>query len=161
MSMEIAEYSVILTFVLTGILFLTLTFTLSKVLRPDRPDPDKLSTYECGEEAIGGGQIQFNSRFFVIALVFVLFEVEIIFFFPWSIVASQPSSITSTVPQWGIIVLAEMVVFVVILAIGLAYAWAHGHLDWIKPSTSPTQVVSKVPAHLYEKLIQEATAPKR
>ena len=134
-----------------------LTFSVSKFLRPNHPDSEKLSTYECGEEAEGTGQIQFNSRFFIIALIFVLFEVEMIFFFPWTIVANSSSFHQETNTTWGILALTEMLVFVFILGIGLAYAWAKGHLNWIKPETVPSKLDYKIPMSAYEKLDHKAT----
>ncbi len=145
-------YIGLLTFIVTGMLFLSATFLLSKVLRPNNPDDEKLSTYECGEEAISAGQIQFNSRFFVIALIFVLFEVEIIFLFPWAIVYSNPQLIAETNGLWAKIALIEMLVFVLVLGLGLAYAWAKGHLDWIKPETKPTEIDYAIPMEVYDGL---------
>lgn len=144
------QYIHLFTFIGTGILFLSLTFLISKILRPNRPDAEKLSTYECGEEAISFGQIQFNSRFFVVALVFVLFEVEIIFLFPWAITFSNPPSQVQNTTSWAQLALIEMLVFVVVIALGLAYAWAKGHLDWIKPETKPTDFKSPIPLQAYE-----------
>ena len=144
------QYIHLFTFIGTGILFLSLTFLISKILRPNRPDAEKLSTYECGEEAISFGQIQFNSRFFVVALVFVLFEVEIIFLFPWAITFSNPPSQVQNTTSWALLALIEMLVFVVVIALGLAYAWTKGHLDWIKPETKPTDFKSPIPLQAYE-----------
>lgn len=150
MSEDIAPYVVLVTFLATGAIFLALTFLVSKILRPNKPDASKLSTYECGEEALGSGQIQFNSRFFVIALLFVLFEVELIFLFPWAIVAGVETSIDSS---WKLLALIEMAVFVLVLAVGLVYAWAKGHLDWIKPTTKPSDYFSKVPTKAYDRFL--------
>jgi NADH-quinone oxidoreductase subunit A len=144
------QYIQLFTFIGTGILFLALTFLVSKILRPAHPDAEKLSTYECGEEAISFGQIQFNSRFFVVALVFVLFEVEIIFLFPWAITFSNPPSQTKLTSSWAQLALIEMLFFVLIIALGLAYAWAKGHLDWIRPETKPTDFKSPIPSKAYE-----------
>ena len=145
-------YIGLLTFIVTGILFLSVTFGISKILRPNLPDAEKLSIYECGEEAISGGQIQFNSRFFVIALIFVLFEVELIFLFPWAIVFSNSQIVTKSSGLWLKIALIEMIVFVLILGLGLAYAWVKGHLDWIKPETKPTEIEYAIPMEAYDEL---------
>ncbi|MBC7387719.1 MAG: NADH-quinone oxidoreductase subunit A [Opitutaceae bacterium] len=143
-------YLGILTFLGTGGLFLFLTFSISKALRPDQPDPEKLSIYECGEEAVGNGQISFNSRFFVIALIFVLFEIELIFLFPWAVVFSDSKMIVENGNVWTGLALVEMLAFVFILFIGLIYAWAKGHLDWIKPLTIPTKIDNTIPEELYK-----------
>ena len=146
------EYVAILTFAGTGGLFLLATFLLSKALRPDKPDAEKLSIYECGEEAISSGQIPFNSRFFIIALIFVLFETELIFLFPWAIVFSDSKMNSLSGSMWPFLAMTEMLIFVLILFIGLIYAWVKGHLDWIKPVTEPTAFKSIVPIEKYESL---------
>ncbi len=145
-------YLGILTFLGTGGLFLLVTFSISKALRPDKPDPEKLSIYECGEEAVGNGQIAFNSRFFVIALIFVLFEIELIFLFPWAIVFSDPKMIRANGSAWTGLAMLEMLAFVFILLMGLVYAWAKGHLDWIKPITVPTETKSSIPNEQYQNI---------
>jgi len=149
MKEDISAYIILVSFLATGAVFLGVTFWLSKLIRPDRPDASKLSTYECGEEAVGGGQIQFNSRFFVVALLFVLFEVGLIFLFPWAIVARGKGSLDS----WCLLALIEMVIFVFVLGLGLAYAWAHGHLNWIKPATKPSEHSSKIPTQAYQRFL--------
>jgi NADH-quinone oxidoreductase subunit A len=149
--MQVAEsYIAVLSFIATGVLFVSVTFAISRFLRPNLPDPEKLSVYECGEEATTGGQVQFNSRFFLIALIFVLFEVEIVFLFPWATVFADKKLNAATSGSWGKIALVEMVVFVCILGLGLAYAWVKGHLDWVKPETKPTEIDSSVPLEEYE-----------
>lgn len=149
----VSTYIVVLSFLATGALFLAMTFGISKILRPNKPDASKLSTYECGEEAVGAGQIQFNSRFFVIALLFVLFEVELIFLFPWAIAISDQSQGSEAHNPWNLLALIEVVLFVAVLGLGLVYAWAKGHLDWLKPVTKPTEHYSKIPTEAYEKFL--------
>lgn len=100
---------------------------LSRLLQPRNPHPMKLSTYECGELPEGDSWIQFNIRFYVIALVFLIFEVEIVFLFPWAVVFKQ----------LGMFAFVEMMIFVFILLVGLAYVWAKGDLEWDKPRSVP------------------------
>jgi len=97
----------------------------SRLLAPRKPNPVKLSTYECGEEPVGSPWIRFNTRFYVIALIFIVFDVEVLFLYPWAV----------NLKSLGMFAWVEMAVFVVILAIGLAYVWAKGDLEWIKPKT--------------------------
>lgn len=144
------NYIALLTFLLTGIGFIFITFLVSKLLRPNNPDPHKLSIYECGEEATGGGQIQFNSRFFAIALLFVLFEVEILFLFPWAIVFSDTTLVKTQGNSLPLVALIEMLIFVGILVLGLAYAWINGHLDWVKPVTKATEIDYSIPMEVYD-----------
>src|SRR5258708_39450538 len=96
-------------------------------LRPNAPNREKSMIYECGEKPIGQAWFNFNPRFYLIALVFVIFEVEIAFMFP---VASVYKSFIEK--GQGLLAFAEIAVFVVILAVGLAYVWAMGDLEWVK-----------------------------
>ncbi len=152
MTPALSEYIALLLFLGVGALFLAGTFFVSRLLAPSKPDPEKLSAYECGEEAEVVGQIQFNSRFFVIALIFVLFEVEILFFFPWTLIVQNPDGSTETNSTWGLLILAEMFLFVGILGVGLVYAFVKGHLDWIKPQTTPADISYKIPMEAYDRL---------
>ncbi len=145
----LSAFGEVLLFILVGILFISVTLLVSKLIRPNRPNPEKLSTYESGEEPISSAWTQFNMRFYVIALVFLLFEVEIVFLFPWATVFAHPTLIEQTNGSWGWFALIEMIIFIVIVALGLAYAWVNGHLDWVKPAPSPTIYHSPVPPSLY------------
>ena len=78
----LSQFSIVLLFIIGGILFLTVTLLASKILRPHRPNAEKLSTYESGEQAVASAWPQFNIRFYVVAILFLLFEVELIFLFP-------------------------------------------------------------------------------
>jgi len=81
-----ALVATILVFVAVGVAFLGLTLAFGRLFRPNRPSPEKGEVYECGEEPIGSAWIQFDLRFYVVALLFVVFDVEIAFFFPWAVV---------------------------------------------------------------------------
>lgn len=140
-----------LLFIIVGALFISVTMLVSRLLRPDRPNPEKLSTYESGEEPVGSAWVQFNFRFYIVALIFLLFEVEIVFLFPWTTVYADPL-LQQAVPQWSWVAMGEMIAFIGILALGLAYAWRNGFLTWDKPNPSPTVHRSTVPKSLYEAL---------
>jgi len=148
----LSEFAEILLFIIGGILFVVTAFAVSRFIRPNRPNPEKLATYETGEEAEGHTWTQFNVRFYILALIFLLFEVEIIFLFPWSTIYAKKDLIAETHGRWGWFAMMEMVIFIAILALGLAYAWANGYLEWIKPKPSVTPYESKVPRHLYNKI---------
>jgi len=93
---------------------------LAKLVAPKKPGPSKQSPYECGLESTGDPWVQFNVQYYVYALLFVVFDVEVIFIYPWALV-------------WkglGPVVFAEMLVFLSILAVGLIYAWRRGVLEW-------------------------------
>jgi NADH-quinone oxidoreductase subunit A len=117
----ISEYAYIGLFLLFGIAFVLVAFLFSWVLRPNRPNPLKTSTYECGEKPIGSSWVQFNVRFYIIALIFLIFDVEAVFIIPWAIIFRS----------LGLFAYLEMMLFIVILAVGLFYAWKKGMLKWL------------------------------
>ncbi len=125
------DFATILVFLLFGALFVVGNVILSRIVQTRNPHPGKISTYECGELPIGQSWIQFNIRFYVVALVFLIFEVEIVFLFPWAVVFKD----------LGTFAFVEMMIFVFILLVGLAYVWAKGDLEWDKPQSVPdTQI---------------------
>ena len=148
----LTDFGYILLFVIAGLALLGLMLTISRFLRPHRPNEEKLTTYESGEDPLGNANVQFNVRFYVIALIFVLFEVELLFLFPWSIVFGNDDLISQTNGDWGWFAMGEMTVFVGILIFGLAYAWAKGYLDWVRPTPQIPEVKSHVPVDLYQKV---------
>ena len=94
---------------------------LNRLLMPYRPDPIKNATYECGNEPVGDAQIRYNVRFYIFALLYVVFAVEAAFLFPWAVVFRQIE---------GLLPLGEVIVFLFILVLALAYAWRKGALQW-------------------------------
>lgn len=148
----LSDFGEILLFLIAGIVFVLITLFVSKIIRPNRPNPEKLSTYESGEEPVTAAWTQFNIRFYIVALIFLLFEVEIVFMFPWSTVFANKELIEETKGAWGWFSFLEMVIFITILALGLAYAWVNGYLDWIKPNPKPTEYKSPVPKEMYQKV---------
>jgi len=112
-------------FLLIGLAFVGLNLLISRLIRPSDPNPVKLTPYECGEESEGTGFVRFNPRFYVIALVFLIFDIETVFIFPWAVVLKGA----------GVHVLIHMAIFLAILAVGLIYSWGKGDLDWIKQPT--------------------------
>ena len=116
-------YASVLVFlaVIVGILLSMLV--LWKVLRPSRFSEEKLTTYECGEEPVGSAWIQFNIRFYVFALIFVVFDVEAVFLLPWATVFRE----------LGLLAYLEGLVFNGILVVALAYVWRKGDLAWVRP----------------------------
>ncbi len=151
----ITDFGHILLFIISAIALIIGILAFGKLLRPNKPNIEKNSTYESGEEPTGNANVQFNVRFYVVALIFVLFEVELIFLFPWATVFGNKDLIKQTNGLWGWFALTEMLIFVVILAIGLAYAWAKGYLDWAKPEPKIPQVQTKVPTEMYEAVNQK------
>lgn len=157
---EISEFGIVLLFILGAVAFTLLTLTISRLIRPSRPNEEKLSTYECGEDAVGNASGQFNMRFYIIALIFILFEVEIVFLFPWATVFGQKSLAEGTGGKWGWFSLIEVFIFVGVLALGLAYAWRKGFLDWVKPEPEINSYKSKIPDSLYESINKKYESPQ-
>jgi NADH-quinone oxidoreductase subunit A len=121
----LGEFGIVLLFFIVGFLFVAVGLLAAAIIRPNKPNPIKLSTYECGEQPIDYPWIRFNVRFYVVALVFLLFDVEIVFLLPWAVVINYFKSF-----GLGLFVFLEMFIFVVILVFGFAYVWAKGDLDW-------------------------------
>lgn len=111
---------VVAAFVVIGALFVVVTLFASWLLSPKNPSPEKSATYECGVEPVGAPWIQFKVGYYVYALLFVIFDIETVFLYPWAVVFKQT----------GWFVFAEMIVFIGILVGGLAYAWKEGALRW-------------------------------
>jgi NADH-quinone oxidoreductase subunit A len=116
------DFGTIFLFVIIGAVLLSFALLLAKLLSPSRPSKNKLSTYECGEEAEGSSWVQFNIRYYVIALIFIIFDVEILFLFPWAVVYKD----------LGWLAFIEMAIFLLILIVGLIYVWKKRDLDWVK-----------------------------
>lgn len=157
---QISAFGEVLLFIVGAIIFVAGGLITAWLVRPDRPNEEKLTTYECGEDPVGSAWGRFNVRFYVIALVFILFDVEIVFLFPWSVVFGQKAFIEETGGMWGWFSLIEMFVFIGILLLGLAYVWANGFLDWVKPEVEETQHNSPVPDSLYKNLNRRYTTQK-
>lgn len=117
----LANYAFIGIFAIAAITFPLIPLILSALIRPNRPADVKLSTYECGLEAIGDIWVQFKVQYYLYALAFVIFDIETVFLYPWAVAYGQ----------LGLFALFEMVVFLGILTIGLVYAWKKGALEWI------------------------------
>ena len=154
---QISEFGKILIFLITGIIMVCFAFFIVRLIAPRKPSPEKLTSYECGEEPTGSAWLPFNSRFYVIALIFLLFDVEMIFIFPWAIVFGS-HEISAAYPRWGGLALTEMFIFLGILILGLAYVWVKGDLDWIKPKPIMPIANTNIPMSLYDKLNTEQSA---
>lgn len=127
------DYVNVLVFLAVGLVFVFVNMIVGSLIRPKRKHTDGLEVYECGEETIGDTWIQFDIRYYTVALVYVIFAVEIAFLFPWAIVLRDAMAGTGAAAGTGIgfFALVEGVVFILILFLGLAYVWAKGDLDWI------------------------------
>jgi NADH-quinone oxidoreductase subunit A len=131
------EYSVVLIYLTVSAVIVGLALWLGRFLRPNLPDAQKAQIYECGERPIGSAWFNFNPRFYLIALVFIVFDAEIALTFPVATVARE----------WiarrdgsGWVAVVEILLFFVVLLAALAYVWGKGELDWSRELTSPEEM---------------------
>jgi NADH-quinone oxidoreductase subunit A len=120
------NYFPVLVFILVGLAFGCVPILLGWLIAPNRPDSEKLSPFECGFEAFEDARMKFDVRFYLIAILFILFDLEIAFLFPWAVIFKDIVS-SETMRLFGFF---EMMLFIGILAIGYVYAWVKGALDW-------------------------------
>ena len=118
--MDLNNYLPVLLFLFVGSLVGIGPMVIGKLLGPSRPDPEKLSAYECGFEAFGDARLQVGIRYYLVAILFILFDLEIAFLFPWAV----------SLGTIGFIGFMSMMVFLGILVIGFIYEWGKGALDW-------------------------------
>ena len=148
---EISGFGTILLFIIGGIAFLIVTLLVGKILRPHNPSPEKQTTYESGEEPAGTAWGQFNVRFYIVALIFLLFEAELVFLFPWATVFGDEQLQASTNGLWGKFSMIETFIFIGILLVGLAYVWAKRMLEWVRPKPKTSNFKSKIPESAYQR----------
>ncbi|RPH45986.1 MAG: NADH-quinone oxidoreductase subunit A [Burkholderiales bacterium] len=118
--MNLESYLPVLLFILVGAGVGLAPLVLGKLLGPSRPDPEKLSPYECGFEAFEDARMKFDVRYYLVAILFILFDLEIAFLFPWAV----------SLDAIGFFGFASMMVFLAILVVGFIYEWKKGALDW-------------------------------
>jgi len=130
------HFATVLVFVLIGIAFAVFTLFLSKLLRPFAPGADKASIYECGERPVGSPWIKFNIRFYVVALIFVVFDVEVVLLYPWATIYKD----------MGLISFIYLLIFLISLLEALIYVWKKGDLEWVKPEVKREEIHGPVPS---------------
>src|SRR5947207_9711059 len=153
-------------FVALAVFFVFIHLVMGRFIRPVRPDPDKLTIYECGEPTIGSSWIQFDLRFYVVALLFVIFDVEVAFFFPWAVVFGQANTVATATGETPSLELAkkellgspgagevtaeqrevarqfawyaffDILVFFGVLLVGFAYLWRRGDINWVRSTAA-------------------------
>lgn len=120
--MNLESYLPVLLFIVVGLAFGALPLALGKLLGPNRPDPEKLSPYECGFEAFEDARMKFDVRYYLVAILFIVFDLEIAFLFPWAAILGEQ-------PAFGLAFWSALV-FLAILTVGFVYEWKKGALDW-------------------------------
>lgn len=116
-------YALVGVLLLVGVAIFVVALGVNRVLRPTRPTAQKLLTYECGVDPVGGGWAQSYVRYYVFTFLYVVFAVDAVFLFPWATVFDAPG--------FGVATLVEMFVFLGFLAVGILYAWRKGVLSWV------------------------------
>jgi NADH:ubiquinone oxidoreductase subunit 3 (subunit A) len=115
------EWLYIGLFLLVGAIVPAAAITVASILSPKKPNPIKQSTYECGMETVGESWVQFKAQYYIFALVFLVFDVETVFLFPWAV----------TLGNLSLFAVVEGIIFILILIVGLVYAWRKGMLEWV------------------------------
>ncbi|MDQ7815797.1 MAG: NADH-quinone oxidoreductase subunit A [Melioribacteraceae bacterium] len=126
----LTEFGKILIFIIFAIVFVTITLFLYKLIRPNRPTHEKQMVYECGENPEGSPWVKFNIRFYVVALIFLIFDVEVVLLFPWAL----------TYKEFGVYGFIVGLIFLIVLGLGMAYEWRKGDLEWARPEPKPPKL---------------------
>lgn len=144
----------VLIFVGVGAVFVFANLMLGRLLRPSKPNPEKQAVYECGEPTVGTSFVQFDLRFYVVALLFVVFDVEMAFFFPWAVVFGETTRAADAgdASKWQLawLAFADIAVFFGLLMVGFAYLWKRGDLEWVRSIRSgpaPKPITKQVSDH--------------
>ena len=116
----LAKYFPILLFIFIALGFGAVTLLLSYLVQPKYPEPEKLSAYECGSEPFSDARMPFPVRYYIFAMLFVIFDIEVIFLYPWAV----------TFDKLGLIGLVEMMIFIALFLVAYVYAWRKGALEW-------------------------------
>ncbi|MCP3920890.1 MAG: NADH-quinone oxidoreductase subunit A [bacterium] len=149
------DYVNVLVFASVGFAFVIVNTIVGSLIRPKRATDQGLEVYECGEETIGDTWVQFDIRYYTVALIYVIFAVEITFLFPWAMVLTEAYAIEA-IGYWA---LAKGLLFITILLFGLAAVWIKGDLEWILtysgPEYVPTQARLRPPVPTVDALTEE------
>jgi NADH-quinone oxidoreductase subunit A len=127
-------------FVAFGVTFVFANLLLGALARPRIPNPEKSATYECGEPATGPSWVQFDLRFYIIALVFLIFDVEVALFYPWAVAYGSAAELAHRLGAQAAALrqtaLIDMLFFFGVLLVGFAYLWRFGYLDWVRSAAT-------------------------
>lgn len=123
----LTEFGKAFIFILLAAIFVVFVVYVAKLIRPARPTKEKLTTYECGENPEGTPWVKFNIRFYVVALIFLIFDVEVVLLIPWAL----------GYKAFGMTGFLVGLIFLVLLGLGMAYEWRKGDLEWEKPKVVP------------------------
>ena len=127
-------------FVAFGAAFVFINLAVGALVRPQIPNPEKAAVYECGEPSIGTSWVQFDLRFYIVALVFLIFDVEVALFYPWAVAYGSAAELGNALglDAFAIrqVALVDMLFFFGVLLVGFAYLWRFGYLDWVRSAAT-------------------------
>lgn len=136
-------------FVVMGAVFVFANLALGAVARPKIPNPEKLAVYECGEPSIGSSWVQFDLRFYIVALVFLIFDVEVALFYPWAVAYGSAAELAQSLGMDPFeirrVAIIDMLFFFGVLLVGFAYLWRFGYLDWVRSAATTSLKVTYRP----------------
>ena len=119
----LTKYFPVLLFIFVALAFGVVTLLLSYLVQPRYPEPEKLSAYECGSEPFSDARMPFPVRYYIFAMLFVIFDIEVIFLYPWAVVFTDINKVS-------VIGLVEMMIFIALFLVAYVYAWRKGALEW-------------------------------
>jgi NADH-quinone oxidoreductase subunit A len=132
-----------------GAAFVLINMVMGAVARPRIPNPEKLAVYECGEPTIGSSWVQFDLRFYIVALVYLIFDVEVALFYPWAVAYGSANAIGASTGMSTFAVrqtaLVDMLFFFGVLLVGFAYLWRFGYLDWVRSAATTSLKIDYKP----------------
>src|SRR5256886_5319612 len=127
-------------FTAVGAAFVFINLLAGALARPFVPNPEKAAVYECGEPSIGSSWVQFDLRFYIVALVFLIFDVEVALFYPWAVTFGSASELAAqfgqTIFDIRKVAVVDMLFFFGVLLVGFAYLWRFGYLDWVRSAAT-------------------------
>jgi NADH-quinone oxidoreductase subunit A len=136
-------------FLAFGAVFVLANLLVGAFVRPKVPNPEKASVYECGEPSIGSSWVQFDLRFYIVALVYLIFDVEVALFYPWAVAYGNASQLGSDLGisafDIRLVAIVDMLFFFGVLLVGFAYLWRFGYLDWVRSAATTSLKVSHQP----------------
>src|SRR5689334_24448446 len=119
----LAKFFPVFLFILVTLVFGVMTLLVSYFVQPKYPEPEKLSAYECGSEPFSDARMPFPVRYYIFAMLFVIFDIEVIFLYPWAVVFTDINKVS-------VIGLVEMMIFIALFLVAYVYAWRKGALEW-------------------------------
>src|SRR5438874_2855580 len=132
-----------------GAAFVLVNLVVGALVRPHVPNPEKSAVYECGEPTIGSSWVQFDLRFYIVALVYLIFDVEVALFYPWAVAYGDAAALGKPlgldVFQVRQVALVDMLFFFGILLVGFAYLWRFGYLDWVRSAATTSLKIEHLP----------------